>query len=513
MDSGRATLLYDIGQKLASLTELDELLPYLIGRIKDLFAAESAAVLLLDPEGNELHFPWVDDRDPARVETLRAVRMPRDRGFAGWVVAHGEPLRVDDAASDPRFYPGVDRITGRTTRDLLGAPLRTRRGVIGVVEVINGRSGSFSADDLEFLDALSGSVAVAIENANLLAEVRSREALLRREVVSLRRVAAGASRWEGIVGSSAAMKEVFDLMESAVETPINVLIEGETGTGKELVARAIHYHGLRRDRAFVAINCAALNDNLLESELFGHRRGAFTGALRDKKGLLEVADEGTVFLDEIGETSPAFQAKLLRVLQEGEFVPVGDVHPRRVDLRVISATNRNLPDEIRAARFREDLYYRIAAFPIAVPPLRERVEDIPLLVDHLLGRIAERLGREAPGIDPQALAFLEGYSWPGNVRDLQNELERAVSLTPRGARIGVAQISRRVREGDRPREDRDGAPLSLRGALERSEREHLKRALAANGGNVSQTARAVGISRVALQRKMKAFGLRGDPAS
>jgi Nif-specific regulatory protein len=512
MDGGRAMLLYEIGQRLGALIELDELLPYLIGRIKDLFHAESAAVLLLDEDAKELRFPYVDDADPARAARLRALAIPKDRGVAGWVLARGEPLLVADVSSDARFYAAVDEVTGRRTRDILSTPLRTRRAVIGVLQVVNRQDGSFTTEDLEFLDALSGSVSIAIENATLFAEVTAREALLRREVTALRRTVSESHQFKEIVAQSAVMAEVIDLMEAALETPFNVLIEGETGTGKELVARAIHYNGPRRRRAFVAVNCAALNENLLESELFGHRRGAFTGALQDKKGLFEVADQGTIFLDEIGETSPAFQAKLLRVLQEGEFIPVGDVSARRVNLRVISATNRTLAEEARAGRFREDLYYRLATFPIRVPPLRERREDVPLLVEHLLRRIAERLGRKDQPIEPAALALLEGYAWPGNVRELENELERAASLT-RGAPIDVAQLSRKVRGTEAtPRPAADDQPLALRPALERFEREHLKRVLTAHDANVSRTARALGISRVALQRKMKEFGLRDDAA-
>jgi Nif-specific regulatory protein len=503
-------LLYDLGRKLAALIELEELLPYTIGRVKELFRVESAAILLLDATGETLLFPYVDDADPAVIARLQKMRVPRERGIAGWVVSHGEPLLVCDVAGDPRFYAEVDRSLGRTTRDLLCVPLRTRRGVIGVVEVINKCDGTLTPEDLAFLDALSGSVAVAIENARLFAELKTREAVLQREVVSLRRAAADSPQLRDVVARSPAMQEVLALMEGAIATPISVLIEGETGTGKELIARAIHYTGARREKAFVAINCAALNDNLLESELFGHRQGAFTGALRDKKGLFEVAHEGTVFLDEIGETSPAFQAKLLRVLQEGEIVPVGETRPKRVDARVISATNRDLRTEIQAGRFREDLYYRIATFPISLPPLRERPEDLPLLVDHLLHRAAERLGKDVRRMSPEALTLLEEYAWPGNVRELQNEIERAVSLTPVGTPLGVDQLSRRIRAGDTGTPGPAEAPLSLRTAMERSERDHLKRALAVSGGNVSHTARALGISRVALQRKMKAFALRDD---
>jgi len=505
----RAALLIDVGRALTSLLDIDELLPYVSRRSKELFEVESAAVLLLDPSGRELRFPYVDDADPATAARLRGVTVPRDRGVAGWVITHGQAVLVPDAAADPRFYAGVDEALGRSTREIACAPLRTRQGVLGVLEIINKRSGPLTARDLELLDALSGTVAVAIENARLFGELRAREAVLRREVTSLRRVVAEQHRFEGLVGTSPAMQEVLRLIESATDTPSNVLIEGETGTGKELVARAIHYNSARQARPFVAVNCAALNENLLESELFGHAKGAFTGALKDKKGLFEVAHEGTVFLDEIGDTSPALQAKLLRVLQEGELLPVGDTTPRRVNVRVVSATNRDLEREIGAGRLREDLYYRIATFPIRLPPLRERHGDIPLLVDHLLRRVAGRLEREIGGIEPGALSLLERYAWPGNVRELENELERAASLTPRGAPVGIAQLSQKVQGGRpvAPDQTEAEAALPLRTVLERFEREYVRRALANNEGNVSRTARVLGISRVALYNKLKALGL------
>jgi Nif-specific regulatory protein len=510
VDAQKIALLYEAGQVLASLLDIDDLIAYLTRRVLEVFGAESAAVMLLDPSGRELRFPYVDDRDPDTARRLRDVAMPHDRGVAGWVVSHAEPALVADAASDPRFYAGVDECLGRTTRDLLCAPLRTRGGVIGVIEIINKRDGRFATEDLELLDALSGSVAIAIENGRLFAEVKAREADLQREVTSLRRTAARAHQFDGVVAESPAMQEVLQLMESAVDTPVSVLIEGETGTGKELVARAIHYGSVRQSKAFVAVNCAALNDNLLESELFGHRRGAFTGAISDKRGLFEVAHQGTVFLDEIGDASAAFQARLLRLLQEGEFLAVGDTTPRRVNVRVIAATNRRLDEEVRAGRFREDLYYRVATFPIRLPPLRDRRQDIPLLVDHLLRRAAARLEREIGGIEPGALALLEAYEWPGNVRELQNELERAVSLTRRGERVTPAQLSERIRSTTaRAASPERGA---LWTALERFEAEQLRNALAEHGGNVTRAARSLGISRVGLQKKLKSLGLRPGPS-
>jgi transcriptional regulator with PAS, ATPase and Fis domain len=245
------------------------------------------------------------------------------------------------------------------------------------------------------------------------------------------------------------MAEVFRLMESAAASPIAVLVEGDTGTGKELVARGIHRAGARADGPFLAVNCAAISETLLESELFGHRRGSFTGASQDQPGLFEAAGGGTILLDEIGEMPPSMQAKLLRVVQEGEIIPVGETRPRPIDVRSISATNRDLSGAVAAGSFRQDLYYRLAAFPIQLPPLRERSEDIPLLVDRILQRAVERHGKRIRGIESAAMDLLVAFEWPGNVRELENEIERAVALAREGDDIRIAHLSRKL-SGPRP---------------------------------------------------------------
>jgi transcriptional regulator with PAS, ATPase and Fis domain len=323
------------------------------------------------------------------------------------------------------------------------------------------------------------------------------------------------------------MAEVLRLMESAAASPIAVLIEGETGTGKELVARGIHRASARADAPFVAVNCAAFPEQLLESQLFGHRRGAFTGALHDQRGFFEAAAGGTIFLDEVGDMAAAMQAKLLRVLQEGEVVPVGDTRPRKVDVRVISATNRDLKAAMQAHSFREDLYYRLAAFPIRLPPLRQRREDIPLLADHLLAAAAARHRKKIPGLGRAALADLIGRDWPGNIRELQNEIERAVALARDGEALGPEHLSgvrslapgapdgeaegernRTVAPGETPRSAKDAAPRSLRRARAAFEARHIAETLKEHGGNVSRAAEALGLSRVMLQKKMKEYRLR-----
>ena len=266
----------------------------------------------------------------------------------------------------------------------------------------------------------------------------------------MRRDLARHDRFSEMIGTAPAMTEVYQLMEAAAASSITVLIHGETGTGKELVARGIHRASARAEAPFLAINCAAMPENLLESELFGHRRGSFTGALRDNPGLFRAASGGTVFLDEIGDMPVAMQAKLLRVLEEEEVVPVGESFPIKVDVRVLSATNRDLRAKIKRGTFREDLYYRLAVFPIRVPPLRERLGDVPLLAERFLAAAVERHHKLILGFDDAALHAFTTFNWPGNVRELQNEIERAVALTRAGETISVNRLSSIVRTDRTP---------------------------------------------------------------
>jgi Nif-specific regulatory protein len=525
-------LLYELGCAFSSRLDLDELIPFVISECREVLNATGASVLLLEPQTNELYFPYVAEEDPEVAARLTKLRFPADRGIAGAVLRSGESVRVDDVQSDPRFYGGIDRDTGLTTRTILCVPLFTRQGTVGVLQVINRRDGlPFSNQDMALLEALAGSIAVAIENARLYARVKTSEELLRAQVGALRRDLARQDHFGEIIGTSPAMAEVFRLMESAAASPIAVLIEGETGTGKELVARGIHRASARADGPFVAVNCAAVSETLLESELFGHRKGAFTGAIQDQRGLFEAANGGTIFLDEIGEMPPAMQAKLLRVAQDGEVVAVGDTRPRPVDVRVISATNRNLSNEVERQKFRQDLFYRIAAFPIVLPPLRERREDIALLVDRILKIAAERHGKRIAGVEPEAVSLLIGFAWPGNVRELENELERAVALAKEGDTVSLLHLSAKLKATGEARTDAPAAAAAepaaarppaapapgepsaegssdLRLARAQFEASFIRQALERNDRNVSRTARAVGLSRVMLQKKMKEYGLR-----
>jgi transcriptional regulator with PAS, ATPase and Fis domain len=374
---------------------------------------------------------------------------------------------------------------------------------------VNRRDGArFTDDDLEFLEGLAAGVAVAIANARVLTQVKGEERRLRAQVGVLRRDLARRDGFAEMVGSGSAMASVFRLMESAATSQIPVLIEGETGTGKELVGRGIHRASARAEGPFVAVNCAALPEALLESELFGHRRGAFTGAIQDKPGLFQTAHGGTLFLDEIGEMPAAMQAKLLRVLQEGEVMAVGDTKPRKIDVRVVSATNRDLETEVEQGNFRQDLYFRVATFPIGLPPLRERAGDLAVLVAHLVEHTAEKFHKRIGGCSPRALAVLAAYAWPGNVRELQNEIERAVALTPDGGVIDVADLSPRLLRPAAPAAPLPPTELPLRTARDLFEREYVAQVLARHGGNASRAAKTLGISRVMLQKKIRGYGLR-----
>jgi len=283
-----------------------------------------------------------------------------------------------------------------------------------------------------------------------------------------------------------------------IDSGTTVLLLGETGTGKELFARLIHANGPRRSRTFVAQNCGALPDSLLESELFGHTRGSFTGATTNRRGLFEEADSGTIFLDEVGEMSAAMQLRLLRVLQEGEVRRVGASSARKVDVRVIAATNTDLEGEIRAGRFRQDLYYRLNVFPIRLPPLRERVEDIPALADYFLRTFRERARRAIPAISPEALRCLRAYPFPGNVRELENEIERAVALADDGQSLGVEHLSERLRTNPATA----ATPLTLNDAIEQLKRRMIEDALR-ECGSKTRAAERLGLSRQSLQQMLR----------
>jgi transcriptional regulator with PAS, ATPase and Fis domain len=337
-----------------------------------------------------------------------------------------------------------------------------------------------------------------------LLRVAAEEIVLVHNEAAPRRPPVTRGSYDAIIGASPAMQELYRVLDKIIGSESTVLVQGENGTGKELIAKAIHYNSARKDRRFLVQNCSAFNDNLLDSELFGHKKGAFTGAIADKQGLFEVADGGTFFLDEIGDMSPALQVKVLRVLQEGTFTPVGDTVVRTTDVRIIAATNRDLRAMVANGSFREDLYYRVNVINLVVPPLRERREDIPILIDHFLKRHgrSRRTGRR---LTPACLGRMVSYPWPGNVRELENEIERLVVLSGDERTIGEELLSARIRQhgvGTSPLE-----PPGLPGALAQLERTMIDDALRRHRGNKTRAARELKISRRNLIRLVQKYEL------
>ena len=349
-----------------------------------------------------------------------------------------------------------------------------------------------------------------VDEAELWARVRAmlRIANLERENIALREEIQSRAAGTGVVGKSASMQRVNSLVEKVVDSDATVLLSGETGTGKEVMARSIHQQGPRKDSAFVTVNCGAMAEQLLESELFGHKKGAFTGAVSDRAGLFESADGGTLFLDEIGETTPMLQVRLLRAIQEGEIRRVGEDDNRQVDVRVIAATNRDLNAEVKERRFREDLYYRLSVFPIELPPLRDCPEDVPDLA-HLFLIRARAADREVPvGFTGAAMDSLCGHDWPGNIRALEHEIQRAVLMSGNEERIDVAHLSEGVQAAVQPG---SSVPKTgkLKDVLGQVERQMMVDALARNDGNRTRAAEELGMSRWGLVQKIKSYEIEG----
>jgi two-component system response regulator AtoC len=423
----------------------------------------------------------------------------------------------DAAAALARLEEPVDvvlcdvRMPGRDGLELLPDLIRRLPGAPVLLMSAYG-SGDLAVEALKrgAYDYLAkpfqpSEVLLAIRKARERERLRRANALLQRDVNR-------AVGERPIVAASPGMIDLLEILERAAEYKATVLLTGESGTGKEVLARAIHAQSGRRNQAFVAVNCAAIPEALLESELFGHARGAFTGADRARRGLFVEADGGTLFLDEIGELPPPLQAKLLRVLQEEEVMPIGESKPRRIDVRVIAATSRDLDRDVASGRFREDLFYRLDVFRVRVPPLRERRDDVPLLVDHFIARFRETLGKPVRTIADEALDRLVAHAWPGNVRELENVVERAMILAD-SDRITVADLPEAIAT---PRRKADAAPapsgdFSMRRARRRFEAELIRRALEATGGNRTRAAKLLEISHRALLYKIKEYGLGGDP--
>jgi Nif-specific regulatory protein len=499
--------LYEIGQALSSVHDLDHLLELATERVVTLLDIQSASIILLDEERDELVFRVSDDSRVGYEQHLRDHRFPAKQGIAGWVIHEGRSQLVLDVDQDPRFYPQVDVHTGTKTRSLICAPLRTKDRTIGVLEAINKLQGVFTSDDVRLLEAFANQLALALENARLIQELRAARERLSEENRYWREAMAPTVQFDTIVGESPSMQEVYRLVEQVLNTMATVLLTGESGTGKDLIARVLHYQGPHAKGPFIAINCAAIPETLLEPELFGYERGAFTGATQRKPGRFELAAGGTLFLNEIGDMSPVLQAKLLQVLQDRKFERVGGTETLTTDARFIAATNQDLEHLIAEGKFRRDLFYRLNRFPIPLPPLRERQEDLGTLTMHLLRRFSQELRKEVQGISRDAMGLLERYSWPGNVRELENVIERAVILC-RGTIVTPQELPSLRDQLRAPPPSANAFRLPPGGiALADVEKGLIRQALEQSHQNKSQAAKLLRLSRTQLRTRMRHYEL------
>ena len=502
-------LFYEVSTSIHSIRDLDEMLQNILRKIKTVFHVEGASLALHDADRKEFYFiRTVEVEKNGDYVRMKRMRFPDHLGIAGLVLRENRPIIIQDVSKDDRFFKELDIQENFVTRSMICLPLRTRKGILGVLYALNKLQGKFTAREARLLEILSGTIAIAIENARFYGELKQYASSLEEENLRLRSEVRSRFNLQGFIGSSPAMRRLFALLEKVIDTTTTVLIQGETGTGKELIARLIHYNGPLKDKPFVAENCGALYEHLLESELFGHVKGAFTGAIADKKGLFELANGGTVFLDEIGEMSAAMQIKLLRVLQEGELRPVGGSQYRKVDVRLIASTNRNLEEEVQKGNFRKDLFYRIHVFPITLPPLRERREDIPLLAAHFLKKFAKKFKRPAARLTPQTLDLLSRFDWPGNVRELENEIERAMTLAPRDGEIKEEHLSEKIKASSGKTLSIHETEGRLKEVTERIEQRMVLEALQKTRGNRSQAARLLGLTRQGLLNKIARYNIK-----
>jgi len=481
----RLSLLVDLASMLSKHCDLDALLGVACERVAAALEAERATLWLVDAERRDL-FTKV-----ALLPELDELRQPLDRGIAGFVARTGNTVQVDDAASDERFDKSADAATGYTTRTMLVAPIRLgpSEPIHGVVQVLNRHTGIFSDADARYLDALSTQLARVLSLTTLKS--------LEPSLAGVKPV----GEYNHVVGRSEVMARVYQRVRQAAQTDAVVLLMGETGTGKGLFARAVHDNSARAAGPFVVIDCTTLPNELVESELFGHERGAFTSADRMQRGKVEQADAGTLFIDEVGDLPLPAQAKLLRFVQERCFERVGGRETRRTDARLIFATHRDLEERVRAGTFREDLYYRIRVVPIVVPPLRERGDaEVVMLVQHFAEHYAKRYSRPLPSLPEATLAALKAHRWPGNVRELEHWVESAVVLAPEDVLDAQSFAAPRGPSAHAPTTSAAlfTAPRDL--TLAELERRYVLAVLDACEGNKTKAAEQLGVARNTLTR-------------
>ncbi len=504
----RLQVVLEVTNALVANLDLRELFQAASESLRRLIRHEYASLVLHDPAKGELRLEALDF--PGGTSRIQEGTMASlEESPAAEAMRTRQPLMLNRLDAEGYPSPIVRRLLDEGLRSAICIPLLRGGRALGALNVASTREAAFAAEDVELLTQIGNELAIAVENALAFRQIEELKDKLAQEKLYLEDEIRTEYDFEEIVGDSHSLKRVLHDVETVAPTDSTVLVQGESGTGKELIARAIHNLSGRRQRTFVKVNCAAIPTGLIESELFGHEKGAFTGAIGQKIGRFELADKGTLFLDEIGDIPLELQPKLLRVLQEREFERLGSTRTVKVDIRLVTATNRDLSHMIANREFREDLFYRLNVFPITLPPLRERREDIPLLVRYFTQKYARRMNRRIETIPSEAMDALVNWNWPGNVRELENFVERSVILT-RGAALHVPLAE--LRNGGEPVVH---APLTT---LEEAERDHILRALRESKGVVGGRAGAaarLGLKRTTLQSRMQKLGIgrgSGQPA-
>ncbi len=490
IDRNKFETLIEINTLINSAyTDIRDLLTKIIEFATKLSSGEASSLLLVNPENNKLYFEIALGSKGADVKRFS---LKKGEGIAGWVYQNNRSLIVNDVSKDNRFYADISKKIDFTTTSILAVPMQVKEKCIGVIEIINKQNGQkFIEEDLQWLEIFATQAGIAIQNARSFQQAQEEIYLLQEQVQA-------EKGYHTFIGESKVIKDKLSIALRAAQADSSVLLLGESGVGKELFAEQIHLGSHRKGGPFIRVNCAALPENLLESELFGHLKGAFTGAIQDRRGRFELADGGTIFLDEIGDLPLHLQAKLLRVIQYKTFEKVGGSEPTTVDVRIIAATNKDIEDEVRSKRFRADLYYRLNVLPIYIPPLRERREDIALLADFFLKKLNREIKKQILGFTNEALEVLLSYTWPGNVRELENAIERAVVISRDQYIHHHDLLLNRIGEKENNYQGK-----SLKKAVNAFKKQFISTTLEANQWSQTITASTLGIQRTYLSRLIK----------
>jgi Nif-specific regulatory protein len=489
--------LLEISQIISSSMDVEEILDQSLQQLAKVVEASASAIWLLNESTQRLS---VASATGKKSEEIKAIQLDIGEGIVGWVVSEGKPFMTQDARREVRHAQDVAEKLEFEGTTMACVPIRARDYITGAIQVMNKVDNRvFNDKDLFIMQEVANLTGIALENARLYRLVDQENRALRRELGSKR------LEFRDIIGHSPKTNEMLGRAAQVAQTNSTVLLRGESGTGKELVAHAIHNASLRSNKPFIPVNCAALPDALLESELFGHERGAFTGAIARKEGRFELANSGTLFLDEIGDMPVGLQAKLLRVLQDRKFFRVGGTRSIQCDVRIIAATNQALEEKIKAGEFREDLYYRLNVISLELPPLRGRTEDIPTLAEHFLTKYILEIKRKKSGFSPQAMQMLMNYSWPGNIRELENAIEHAVVL---GQTKEIQPIDFPI-SLHKPRNEAvtDYKESSLDEAQRSFKKKFIEHILGKTDGNRSQAAKILEIQRTYLSRLIKELNI------